>query len=221
MAYCLHFVHNCLTREDQRTRVLTVLELRAALMACIKMVQYAFAEDKRLVNNRLCSQTLCKLNPFIDSAGILRAGGKLSHSGRTYHILNPIILLNKHAFTKLLIVYYHIVYFHHNPRVLKVLHHFLACFHANPTPSCPAMGELPAPHVQQVSSFNLTGLDYGPTLVCLYVWQIRCFILNLFLLHIITTFPDWVIQLTSTVIMGAILFGSMTIGHTDSLNTIL
>jgi hypothetical protein len=46
---------------------------------------------------------LLALNPFIDSHGILRVGGRGSHSEMSYNSRHPVILPGKHPITKLIV----------------------------------------------------------------------------------------------------------------------
>jgi hypothetical protein len=48
-----------------------------------------------------------KLDPFIDSAGVLRVGGRLKHSNMSLGEKNHILIPGIHAIAKLLVSYYH------------------------------------------------------------------------------------------------------------------
>ena len=48
-----------------------------------------------------------KLDPFIDSEGVLRVGGRLKHSNLSLGEKHPILIPGSHAIAKLLVSYYH------------------------------------------------------------------------------------------------------------------
>ena len=50
---------------------------------------------------------ILKLDPFIDSEGVLRVGGRLKHSNLSLGEKNPILIPGSHAIAKLLVSYYH------------------------------------------------------------------------------------------------------------------
>ena len=50
---------------------------------------------------------ILKLDPFIDSEGVLRVGGRLKHSNLSLGQKHPILIPGSHAIAKLLVSYYH------------------------------------------------------------------------------------------------------------------
>ena len=50
---------------------------------------------------------ILKLDPFIDSEGVLRVGGRLKHSNLSLGEKHPILIPGSHAIAKLLVSYYH------------------------------------------------------------------------------------------------------------------
>lgn len=100
---------------------LTLHELRKAKLLMIKYVQRSeFIEEIKLLrkNNKLKSTShLLKLNPFIDSSGILRVGGRLSKANLNMEMKHPAILPNSGQLTTLLIRQAHQLTFHSGPRL--------------------------------------------------------------------------------------------------------
>lgn len=53
------------------------------------------------------NSNILSLNPFIDTDNILRVGGPLRYAYVSYNCKHPILLPNKHAFTRLIIIHKH------------------------------------------------------------------------------------------------------------------
>ncbi|GFX40257.1 integrase catalytic domain-containing protein [Trichonephila clavipes] len=71
--------------------------------------QVFFAEIKSLQSKGVVSPNskLRNLNPFIDSDGLLRVGGRLSNSDLPYVNKHPAILPGNHNLTVQIIVHFH------------------------------------------------------------------------------------------------------------------
>lgn len=93
----------------QKTDLLTVEELEESRIRLIKIVQAQFFEadiKTILVKGRVeRSSKILSLNPFLDTNGILRVGGRLKHASIPYESKHPALLPGKHAFTILIIVH--------------------------------------------------------------------------------------------------------------------
>ena len=116
-AWILRFVKNCrlsksgAPRPDTTTTVkathLTVPELIVAERYWLKFSQaddfsaeITSLQANDLLPNRSC---LLSLHPFLDSHGILRVGGRETHSNLSYAKTHPIILHGRNSLTKLII----------------------------------------------------------------------------------------------------------------------
>ncbi|XP_024877362.1 uncharacterized protein LOC112458150 [Temnothorax curvispinosus] len=55
-----------------------------------------------LRRNQSCSRPLRKLAPFLDGRGVLRVGGRLTHSAISYKVKHPALLFNRHRLTELI-----------------------------------------------------------------------------------------------------------------------
>ena len=77
----------------------SVSELQIARMKCIYNSQQAtFMEEISAIRRGRSLSTnnpLTKLNPFIDTNGILRVGGRLENSGLSYEERHPAIIHGK------------------------------------------------------------------------------------------------------------------------------
>ncbi|XP_045778499.1 uncharacterized protein LOC123876319 isoform X2 [Maniola jurtina] len=164
---------------------ITVSDLDFAETYIIRYVQNKhFSQDiHALKNNKPCSKSILKLNPFL-ADDIIRIGGRLSNSQLNFGQKHPIILPSKDRITQLIVDYYHITNLHTGPALLLALlrqkfwiiaarnlvrqrvHKCNICFRTNPQSTFPQMGELPAFRVAQVKAFVHTAVDYmGPFFV--------------------------------------------------------
>ncbi|GFW97114.1 integrase catalytic domain-containing protein [Trichonephila clavipes] len=154
----------------------------------IRMVQEQvfLAEIKSLQSKGVVSPNskLRNLNPFIDSDGLLRVGGRLSNSDLPYVNKHPAILPGNHNLTVQIIVHFHRKNLHTgassllhyvrekfwplNGRSLcrKVVHECLVCFKSRPLVTSQLMGNLPRDRVVPDYPFNCSGVDFcGPFMI--------------------------------------------------------
>lgn len=76
------------------------------------------SEIADLLNNKSLKGNLAGLNPFLDSEGLLRVGGRLDNSDLPYSQKHPIILPRSCHLTKLIILDAHINLLHAGPRLI-------------------------------------------------------------------------------------------------------
>ncbi|XP_077259080.1 uncharacterized protein LOC143895662 [Temnothorax americanus] len=142
-------------------------------------------EDRdRLKRNQNCSKPLRQLAPFVDARGVLRVGGRLTHSAISHEAKHPALLPGKHRLTELIVERTHRLHLHPGRRALHylLLQHFwileahqaikrclsrcYQCFRANPRTLQPPMADLPLDRVRQAKPFSIAGVDYaGPFFV--------------------------------------------------------
>ncbi|KAL0870961.1 hypothetical protein ABMA27_004784 [Loxostege sticticalis] len=183
-AYVLRFINNC-KGKNKITGCLNIEELDMSLKSLIKISQAEmFHEELKLlseskqVNKR---SNLLPLNPFIDSDGIIRVGGRLKNSLFDFNKKHPIILSAKHRFTKLLMSYEHNRLFHVGPQQLlssirevywpiggrtlarAVVKKCVICARYRGSVVKPIMGNLPSFRTESLFPFYSTGTDFaGP-----------------------------------------------------------
>lgn len=183
LVYCSRFIHNCKNKKSSNFGVIQPDELEKAMSCLVKYVQgQSFKEEiDALLNDRLLSKPFRKLSPFLDERGVLRVGGRLSHSDLPYPSKYPALLPRSHRFTELLITQFHNRYLHPGLQTLQYLlgqqfwilspkrairtclSKCIRCYRVQPKPLQPIMGNLPSYRVQQVKPFSRTGLDFaGP-----------------------------------------------------------
>ncbi|GFV76596.1 integrase catalytic domain-containing protein [Trichonephila clavipes] len=147
---------------------------------------FFLAEIKSLQSKGVVSPNskLRNLNPFIDSDGLLRVGGRLSNSDLPYVNKLPAILPGNHNLTVQIIVHFHRKNLHTgassllhyvrekfwplNGRSLcrKVVHDCLVCFKSGPIVTSQLMGNLPRDRVVPDYPFNCSGVDFcGPFMI--------------------------------------------------------
>ncbi|XP_066260795.1 uncharacterized protein [Euwallacea similis] len=188
MGYICRFKEQILKRTRNESISLTVDELNKAQIILVKLAQgetFHREIDELSKNNKLVSDSrILNLNLFLDSAGILRVGGRLTNSDFSYEQRHPIILAYKHRFTDLVIMDGHMKHLHAGVQNLlsiirlqfwivngknaikRNLSRCVHCFKVKPKPLKFLMGSLPAARVKPSRPFSNCGVDYaGPILV--------------------------------------------------------
>ncbi|GFV96182.1 integrase catalytic domain-containing protein [Trichonephila clavipes] len=187
-SYVLRFSNNVNKRKLTLSGPLSATDIDQAESKLIRMVQEQvfLAEIKSLQSKGVVSPNskLRNLNPFIDSDGLLRVGGRLSNSDLPYVNKHPAILPGNHNLTLQIIVHFHRKNLHTgassllhyvrekfwplNGRSLcrKVVHECLVCFKSRPLVSSQLMGNLPRDRVVPDYPFNCSGVDFcGPFMI--------------------------------------------------------
>ncbi|XP_074028529.1 uncharacterized protein [Leptinotarsa decemlineata] len=182
VAYVKRFLHNCqLPPSERKLSYLTFEDLHHASLSLVKHIQsHVFhSEISSLLSGKVLEKSLRKLNLFLDTNGLLRVGGRLTHSKLTYDKRHPLLLPSKHRLTDLIIESVHCQYFHPGFQTLyflllqkywilsakrtirKKLSKCLTCWKQNPIPSRAPMGNLPPLRVSQIKPFSCIGIDFG------------------------------------------------------------
>ncbi|XP_062713817.1 uncharacterized protein LOC115255489 [Aedes albopictus] len=187
-AYCLRFAHHTRKEAKQTTITLNPNELDSARDRLVMLVQAECFKAEILLLKRgkpvANNSSLKLLNPFLDSSGIIRVGGRLKLSTESYTTKHQILLPGFHKFTRLLLMSYHRKLIHGgvsltlgtvrneywptNGRraVRSVIRTCYRCTRANPRPLQQPVGQLPLTRVTPSRPFASTGIDYcGPVFV--------------------------------------------------------
>ncbi|XP_053949452.1 uncharacterized protein LOC128857733 [Anastrepha ludens] len=182
-AYIYYFCQPHRTRVDGQP--LTPLNIKMGTHLLIRNIQqiHFAAELKPLrFDKKLNSSSkLHSLNPFIDSFGLLRVGGRLQNSLLDFEAKHPPLLPKHHPVTNAIIDHFHRKYLHAGPQsvlasirqqywpiggrktVASVINKCIRCFRLKPIIYEHIMGSLPADRVQANRTFFTTGIDYcGP-----------------------------------------------------------
>lgn len=187
LAYCLRFLHNVKSRKiptNLRTGPLSPLEVKEALMFLVGFAQRRnFCQEIEMVQNNSANsltKSLRKLCPFVDDAGLLRVGGRLSRASLEFDVKHPLLLARDDRLTYLLIDEYHHRFMHpgiqtlHNllsqhfwilsPKraIHAVISNCLKCFRVRPLGApAPLMGDLPSYRVNKLKAFLSSAVDFG------------------------------------------------------------
>ncbi|KAL4009520.1 hypothetical protein ACER0C_003372 [Sarotherodon galilaeus] len=178
---CAKTLEGDLTKVDERTQARTVI---------VQTVQHeAFKEElKSLSKGELVSKhsPLRKLDPFLDSDGVLRVGGRTSLSAISWEEKHPIIIPKSNHIATLLVRYYHEQVVHQGRHftegairsaglwilggkrlVSSIIHKCVTCRRLRGSLEKQKMSNLPADRLTQSPPFTQVGLDvFGPWTVC-------------------------------------------------------
>ncbi|KAJ8020558.1 hypothetical protein HOLleu_40182 [Holothuria leucospilota] len=135
---------------------------------------------KLTTGNRLAS-----LNPYLDSSGILRVGGRLQHADLPERTTHPCILPRNHHVTNLIIEHFHHQCFHQGRhitlgvlrnegywviggqrQVSRVIQNCVTCKRLRGRTQQQIMANLPTERVTEAPPFTFVGVDvFGPFLI--------------------------------------------------------
>ncbi|XP_037930936.1 uncharacterized protein LOC119665764 [Teleopsis dalmanni] len=184
-AYCLRFVYNCHKKKSVRKiDNLSADDIDAAEIVLVKQAEKCFSDDIRRLNLQkqlMKSNKLCSLNPFVDSAGVLRVGSRLRNADLSDNQKYSIILHTTSTLAKLIINQEHINTIHGGLKltlnyvrekfwiirgtiaVKACINKCLKCFRIKAKGQSQLMGSLPTPRVNFSRPFTHCGIDYaGP-----------------------------------------------------------
>ncbi|XP_053699051.1 uncharacterized protein LOC128746023 [Sabethes cyaneus] len=188
IAYCLRFIKNSRKGTRESTIVLSLEEVKHSQTTLVKLVQAECYPNELRVLRRGQSvanqSTLKLLNPFVDSSGIIRVGGRLRLSNQPYETKHPILLPGTHHFTRLLLVSYHRKLLHGGishtlaavrndfwptcgrRAVRSTIWNCYRCTRADPRPIKQPVGQIPSPRITPSRPFASVGVDYcGPVYI--------------------------------------------------------
>ena len=187
MAYVLRFLHNAQPAQaaTRRSGPLSSSELNDSFLTCVRLIQAtAYApEIATLRSNQPISprSSILSLRPFLDSAGLLRVGGRLRNSRLPYDAKHQLLLPKRHHFVKAYVKHVHLRLLHATSQMVlaevrqrlwvpalrqvikQVASHCVTCFKDQPRSVNQLMGQLPDIRVQPSTAFLNVGVDYaGP-----------------------------------------------------------
>ncbi|UYV77734.1 hypothetical protein LAZ67_15002083 [Cordylochernes scorpioides] len=185
-AWLLRFIHNARYSSDKiKHKELSSNELDNSIRTLIQIIQSSeFKTEIQCCNQSKVLPTnskLLSLNPFIDSSGILRVGGRLRKSNLQFNEKHPIILPHNHFVTELIVQQFHVEHLHSglqltlcairqkywipSGRILvkRLINRCMTCFKTKRQVSKQIMGDLPIHRIIPSSPFSKTGIDFaGP-----------------------------------------------------------
>ncbi|UYV80693.1 hypothetical protein LAZ67_19001416, partial [Cordylochernes scorpioides] len=185
-AWLLRFIHNARHSSDKiKHKELSSNELDNSIRTLIQIIQSSeFKTEIQCCNQSKVLPSNSKplsLNPFIDSSGILRVGGRLRKSNLQFNEKHPIILPHNHFVTELIVQQFHVEHLHSGLQltlcairqkywipygrilVKKLINRCMTCFKTKRQVSKQIMGDLPIHRIIPSSRFSKTGIDFaGP-----------------------------------------------------------
>ena len=153
--------------------------MESTIVRIIQRIEFSREVDC-LKNNKPLDERnrITPLDPYIDSDGVLRVGGRIRKAVLFFSKKHPMILPANCHLTKIIIRYYH----HNNlhtgvqntlhalrekfwliggcNQVKMVIKNCVACFRANPTLCKQKMGNLPRVRIIESRIFSKVGVDY-------------------------------------------------------------
>ena len=186
-AWCLRFITNCRQKSHEnrsQSSFISTNEYTNALIILHKLVQHCFAVEISLLRSKQqlpSKNKLIGLNPFIDTDGVLRVGGRLRNSNLSFSEKHPILLPSDHHFTSLILNYSHSICLHGGTQLTlnqirkiywiinakritsNYIKSCITCVRNRPKLMTQLMGDLPHVRVRPSRPFSATGVDYaGP-----------------------------------------------------------
>ncbi|XP_011859356.1 PREDICTED: uncharacterized protein LOC105556853 [Vollenhovia emeryi] len=184
IAYCLRFYNHCRSHKSN-SEDLNNEELKQAEACILKLVQgVAFKNELYSLRERHSldkRSNILSLNPFLDSDGIIRVGGRLRHSELEFAQKHPILLPTNNHVTENIIREAHIKLGHAGSqatlytirqrfwllngknRVKGVIRKCITCARWKPSTPEYQMGDLPKARIVSTRPFGNSGVDFcGP-----------------------------------------------------------
>lgn len=188
LSFILRAANNFRLNSTKKLGPLTALELDDALQLMIQHSQHTnfLTEINQLTNNQTINKNskICFLNPFLDSHGILRVGGRLDNANIGHDIKHPIILAGSDRLSEMIVRNAHYTHLHANTTLLmsiiqqkyhitrcknlarRIIHQCLQCLRHKHETQHQLMGQLPRSRVNLIRPFLETSVDYaGPYLL--------------------------------------------------------
>ncbi|XP_072392178.1 uncharacterized protein [Diabrotica undecimpunctata] len=187
VAYVFRFVYNMKHSNEKIKGTLTLKEISNAHDFIIKTIQQQyFATDiARLLEKELVvDKKLLPLNPFLDSSGIVRVGGRLQYADLDFNNKFPILLPANDHVVSLLIKKEHCRLGHSGPLnvlgnlrlrywplsgvkyVKRISKKCLTCYRFNAQTASQLMSPLPLDRVRISRAFYTVGVDFaGPLFI--------------------------------------------------------
>lgn len=186
VARLIQKVRSCIKTLDE-SKMDNLSQARTVIIRCVQ--HEIFKEEiKNLSKGESVSKDshLRKLDPIMDTDGLLRIGGRLSSAAISWEEKHPIIIPKLHHIATLLVRYYHERVAHQGRHITEgairsaglwilggkrlvssVLHKCVTCLKLRGETEMQKMSNLPVDRVTQVPPFTHVGMDvFGPWTVC-------------------------------------------------------
>lgn len=186
VAYILRYVSNS-KQQQKKVNSLSVEELDRSLTFIVHIIQqhYFHNEIDQISNNRpLTNTNLLRLKVFLDSAGVLRVGGRLDQAQIEYDQKHPILLPSHDYIVQLMLTHEHkrlghagaqtvlsnfrLRYWPLNAlrQIKRIIRNCLVCFRFSTITNSQIMASLPKERVTISRPFQNVGVDFaGPVFI--------------------------------------------------------
>ena len=190
LTHMIRVIARCLKFGNIKERIamrapLKASELQIAFERCAYLsqqldfkVEIQALKSGKLLNKR---NKLAHLHPFLDSAGILRVGGRLQEASLPYTERHPMILSKDSHLSNLILEWAHRTSLHGGAslsysfavrrawiiggrrKIRSVIRKYVTCIKSRARSSVQMMGSLPRQRLERVRPFSKVGVDYaGP-----------------------------------------------------------
>ncbi|XP_022835967.1 uncharacterized protein LOC111363382 [Spodoptera litura] len=182
LAWSKRFAEASRKQRSSECSELTLKEINRAMCTIIKSVQIYYFENEILSLDKggklPTKSNILKLNPFLDSNGVLRVGGRLKHSNLPEESKHPILIPGEGRLTQLIIEKAHQQTLHGGARltlaytrnnywiisgnrtVKKALRQCIRCRRYATSRTEQLMGNLPKERITPSRPFSHTGIDF-------------------------------------------------------------
>ncbi|XP_044575175.1 uncharacterized protein LOC123258984 [Cotesia glomerata] len=182
-SYCLRMLKNNLFKYKSLSveeKLLTEIKI----LTLIQNEQYHYEIEQIKETGETKNLRLRCLNPFIDSNGLLRLGGRLKHAPISFSKKHPILLPSRHYVTDLIIRETHEKLYHSGiqstlsnlrhkfwlldgkNQIRKIVKNCVTCIRHQPVVLQGKMANLPSSRVTESAAFSHVGVDYfGPLFI--------------------------------------------------------
>ena len=181
-AYLLRFINNARSSAGiRKSGSLSCAENQNAEIALVMFTQ-SIAFKKEISNCRVnkpinIQSSLARLQPFLDSKGILRVGGRIQNATLSVYVKHPIVVPKKSPLAKLIAVEIHLLTLHGGSQIIQrrywvpgvrnlvrgIYRKCIRCSRLSFQPFQQLMAELPPSRVTSTRCFLHSAVDYaGP-----------------------------------------------------------
>ncbi|XP_044582954.1 uncharacterized protein LOC123263974 [Cotesia glomerata] len=183
LSYCLRMLKNNAFKYKSLS-VEEKLSTEIKILTMIQNEQYHYEIEQIKETGETKNLRLRCLNPFIDSDGLLRVGGRLKHAPISFSKKHPILLPSRHYVTDLIIRETHEKLYHSGiqstlsnlrhkfwlldgkNQIRKIVKNCVTCIRHQPVILQGKMANLPRSRVTESAAFSHVGVDYfGPLFI--------------------------------------------------------
>lgn len=182
VAYIFRYVKNLRRPKEKLSGPLSVSELNSAMMFVVKTLQNLhFSQEISELRNgkKLSNKNLHSFNPFLDTNGFIRVGGRLANADIPYEQKHPLVLPSHNQIVRLMLKHEHKRLGHVGAQTVlsnfrqkfwplnglretkRSVRECMHCFRFRALPANQIMANLPKDRVLESRPFQRVGIDFG------------------------------------------------------------